>query len=53
MATTEKAVTDGLMTLDAFQSWVEANGYGRADAELLRALLAAKLEAAAAKKKGP
>lgn len=43
LATVEKSVKDGLTTLDQYQSWLEANGYGQADAELLRALLASQL----------
>jgi hypothetical protein len=43
LAQIEEAVKENQMTLDAFQTWLENNGYGAADAELLRALLATKL----------
>lgn len=48
LSETEAAVKNGLMTLDAYQAWLAANGYGPADAELLRALLAIKLSPAGA-----
>lgn len=43
LAEVESAVKGGELTIDAYQAWLERNGYGPADAELLRALLAAKL----------
>lgn len=45
LAESETAVKEGRMTYAAFQSWLEANGYAPADAELLRALLGIKLGA--------
>lgn len=48
LADTETAAKNGLITLDAYQSWLEQNGYGQADAELLRALLATKIGQAGA-----
>ncbi|HLZ44412.1 MAG TPA: hypothetical protein VKQ05_01885, partial [Gemmatimonadales bacterium] len=39
----EKAVVDGLQTLDQYETWLTANGLGAADAQLLRALLETKL----------
>lgn len=53
LSSTEKAVKDGLLTLDAYQAWLEANGYGQADAELLRALLATSLPAPTPGATGP
>lgn len=45
LAEAEQAVKDGTMTYDAFQTWLEQNGFAAADAELLRALLGIKLGA--------
>jgi hypothetical protein len=43
LAEAEQGVEKGMVTLDAFVTWLTNNGYGGADAELLRALLSVKL----------
>jgi hypothetical protein len=53
LAEVEKAVTDGMQTLDQYETWLKNNGYGAADAGLLRALLEAKLPPPAPPTSGP
>lgn len=51
-AEVEAAVKAGNQTIDDYTAWLTNNGYGATDAALLRALLQAKLDAAAAKAGG-
>jgi tetrahydromethanopterin S-methyltransferase subunit F len=51
-AEVEAAVKAGSQTIDDYTTWLINNGYGATDAALLRALLQAKLDAAAAKAAG-
>lgn len=44
LATVEKSVKAGDTTIEQYTNWLEANGYGHGDAELLTALLAAQLQ---------
>lgn len=43
LATVEKSVKAGDTTIGSYTNWLEANGYGHGDAEILTALLAASL----------
>jgi hypothetical protein len=43
LATVEKSVKAGDTTIESYTNWLEANGYGHGDAEILTALLAAQL----------